>query len=374
MSTSVSSVVSHFPSAENGFTTTTSGSVSSGAATVGLNSVAGYANGEIAVFVIDPSDASKKQTFTGTIDTGGVQVTGVVWTAGTNQTHSAGATVVDYATATHISMVSKGILVEHNQNGTHSAITATSVAVSGATTLTGALTVKSYDGWITSANTWVYTSGTGTNVGTVTISGVDLTGSIQPGDRVSITQTTAKYAIVTKVAFSTDTVITLYFGTDYTIANAAITLPKYSHDKNPIGFNSSPAKWTVTTTSTTDRSTASASYATLTETLVVPIGVWDIRTKIPTMVSVSATSAMVGAVTLSTDASTETNPELTGSVLSRDSGTGASYAGGIINNSSFVTLAASTTFTLMGKTNAGTLLVRGSTETSIVLRAICAYL
>lgn len=126
MATSVSSVVSHFPSAENGFTTTTSGSVSSGATTVGLNSVAGYANGEIVVFVIDPTDATKKQTFTGTIDTAGVQVTDVVWTAGTNQTHALGATVVDYATATHISMVSKGILVEHAQSGVHSAALITS--------------------------------------------------------------------------------------------------------------------------------------------------------------------------------------------------------------------------------------------------------
>lgn len=119
MSTSVASVVSHFPSAENGFTTTTSGSVSSGAATVGLNSVAGYTNGEVVVFVIDPTDASKKQTFTGIMDTGGSQVTSVVWTAGTNQTHSAGATVVDYATATHISMMTKGLLVEHAQTGLH---------------------------------------------------------------------------------------------------------------------------------------------------------------------------------------------------------------------------------------------------------------
>ena len=119
MSTSVTSVVSHFPSAENGFSTTTSGEVASGAATVGLSSVAGYTNGEIAVFVIDPTDSTKKQTFTGTIDTAGVQVTGVVWTAGTNQIHATGATVVDYATATHISMISKGILVEHSQDGTH---------------------------------------------------------------------------------------------------------------------------------------------------------------------------------------------------------------------------------------------------------------
>jgi hypothetical protein len=119
MATSVTSVVKHFPSAENGFTTTTSGSVASGAATVGLNSVAGYSNGEVAVFVIDPTDAAKKQAFTGTIDTAGVQVTGVVWTAGTNQTHDLGATVVDYATATHISMVTKGLLVNHGQAGNH---------------------------------------------------------------------------------------------------------------------------------------------------------------------------------------------------------------------------------------------------------------
>jgi hypothetical protein len=129
MSTSVASVVSHFPSAENGFTTTLASTISSGATTVPLNSVAGYTNGETAVFVVDPSDATKKQTFTGIIDTAGVQVTSVVWTAGTNQSHSGGATVVDYATATHISMVTKGLLVEHKQAGTHSAITADSVTV-----------------------------------------------------------------------------------------------------------------------------------------------------------------------------------------------------------------------------------------------------
>lgn len=129
MSTSVASVVSHFPSAENGFTTTLASTISSGATTVPLNSVAGYTNGETAVFVVDPSDATKKQTFTGIIDTGGVQVTSVVWTAGTNQSHSGGATVVDYATATHISMLTKGLLVEHKQAGTHSAITADSVTV-----------------------------------------------------------------------------------------------------------------------------------------------------------------------------------------------------------------------------------------------------
>lgn len=123
MSTNVSSVVSHFPDTENGFTTTTAGSVSSGAATVTLNSVAGYTNGEPVVLVIDPTDSSKKQTFTGIIDTAGVQITSVVWTAGTNQAHALGATVVDYATATHIAMMSKGIKVNHTQKGNHKTLT-----------------------------------------------------------------------------------------------------------------------------------------------------------------------------------------------------------------------------------------------------------
>ena len=121
----VSSVIKHFPSAEEGFTTQLASSISSGATTVPLNSVSGYANGEVVAFVVDPTDASKKQAFTGTVDTAGVQITNVVWTEGSNQTHTAGvqitnvvwtegsnqthtagATVVDYATATHISILS----------------------------------------------------------------------------------------------------------------------------------------------------------------------------------------------------------------------------------------------------------------------------
>lgn len=129
MSTSVASVVSFFPDAENGFQTTLASTIASGAATVPLNSVASYTNGLPAVFVVDPTDPLKKQTFTGIIDTAGVQITSVVWTAGTNQTHTAGSTVVDYATATHIAMMSKGIGIEHKQAGTHSAITADSVTV-----------------------------------------------------------------------------------------------------------------------------------------------------------------------------------------------------------------------------------------------------
>lgn len=114
----VSSVTSHFPNPQDGFTTTTSGSVSSGASTVGLNSTGDYSNGDIVVLIIDPADSDKKQVFVGTIDTAGVQVTGVMWVGGTNQSHSTGATVVDYYDAAHVRMTTKGLLVSHNQDGT----------------------------------------------------------------------------------------------------------------------------------------------------------------------------------------------------------------------------------------------------------------
>lgn len=114
----ISSVISYFPSAKEGFTTTLSSSIASGAATVPLNSVAGYTNGDTVVLVVEPTSSTAKQAFTGVVDTSGVQITSVVWTEGTNGTHASGATVVDYVTATHMSMLTKGLLVSHNQDGT----------------------------------------------------------------------------------------------------------------------------------------------------------------------------------------------------------------------------------------------------------------
>jgi hypothetical protein len=159
MSTNVGSVASHFPDAENGFTTTTSGSVASGASTVGLNSVAGYTNGQPAVFVIEPTSATAKQTFTGIIDTSGVQVTSVVWTAGTNQTHALGVTVVDYATATHIAMISKGLLVEHTQAGRHT--------IGSSSTLTSTKVITDLSD--TNGNELIKVTATGSAVNEVTL-------------------------------------------------------------------------------------------------------------------------------------------------------------------------------------------------------------
>lgn len=118
MATVSSVTTGFFPTAKEGFTTTLASTISSGATTVPLNSVSGFSNGEYVVLVVDPTDATKKQAFTGQVDTSGVQITNVVWTEGTNTSHTAGATVVDYETATHWALYRKGLLVSHNEDGT----------------------------------------------------------------------------------------------------------------------------------------------------------------------------------------------------------------------------------------------------------------
>lgn len=133
----VSLVTKYFPTINEGYIATTTAQVSSGAAIVPLSTIAGLTNGAVFVGIIEPGDATKQQVFTGTVDTAGLRITGVVWTRGTNVTHASGVTVVDYTTGTDINMIVAGILKQHNQDGTHKAITAAGITNSTSYTQTG---------------------------------------------------------------------------------------------------------------------------------------------------------------------------------------------------------------------------------------------
>lgn len=83
------------------------------------------------------------------------------------------------------------------------------------------------DGWIPADQSWAYAS-----ANTITVpSGATAIYSV--GDKIKITQTTVKYFYVTAVA---DTTLTVTGGTNYTVANAAITSPYYSKAASPVGF------------------------------------------------------------------------------------------------------------------------------------------
>ena len=82
------------------------------------------------------------------------------------------------------------------------------------------------DGW-TAAGTFTYASAT-----TITVA-AGAAAIYQVGDKIKLTQTTPKYFYITAVA---DTQLTVNGGGIYTVADAAITSPYYSHQHTPLLF------------------------------------------------------------------------------------------------------------------------------------------
>lgn len=126
----VSSVVHLLPRANEGFNTTLGSTISSGASTVPLNDVTDLTNGSTIVLIIEPG-TSNEQTFTGIVDVAGSRITNVVWTRGSNVSHSAGSTIVDYITGTAFNMLARAFGAEHKDNGHHKNIVADSLTVGG---------------------------------------------------------------------------------------------------------------------------------------------------------------------------------------------------------------------------------------------------
>mgnify|MGYP001561850050 FL=1 len=97
-------------------------------------------------------------------------------------------------------------------------------------------------GWLIAGETWTYASAS-----TFTISG-DVTTKYPVGTKIKLTQTTVKYFYVIGTSYGApNTTITVTGGSDYSLANAAITSPYYSYadcpQGHPIWFN-----WVTTAT------------------------------------------------------------------------------------------------------------------------------
>jgi hypothetical protein len=129
-----------FPTASETYANNLSASISALAATVAVNSANEYADGDVATLTVDAGTANEA-TFTGVKASSPARFTNCVWTEGNlGVGHASGAPVIDYDSATHMSQVSKGILVEHKQNGQHRNINADSIQVNGSIIATGDLT------------------------------------------------------------------------------------------------------------------------------------------------------------------------------------------------------------------------------------------
>lgn len=82
-------------------------------------------------------------------------------------------------------------------------------------------------GWREVTDSWAYASAT-----TITVP-TDATTKYSVGDKIRLTQTTVKYFYIVAVAATT---LTITGGTDYTLANAAISDISYSKASSPLGF------------------------------------------------------------------------------------------------------------------------------------------
>lgn len=79
---------------------------------------------------------------------------------------------------------------------------------------------------------WVYASST-----TFTLAGVDARTKFPVGTKIRLYQGgVAKYFLVTAVAFSTNTTVTLWGGGVYSLANSSIDKPSYSYDASPSDY------------------------------------------------------------------------------------------------------------------------------------------
>lgn len=170
-----------------------------------------------------------------------------------------------------------------------------------------------WNGWQPAGETWTYrAAATDDPTYGFNISG-DKTSKYGLGDKINLTQTTVKYFIITKISYSSpNTMVTMYGGTDYDLANAAITNSFFSKAKSPAGFPFSSSKWTVYIEDLGDyyqTNPVSGTWYNLgTLYLDVPIGVWYLGYN-AILDGENATTAMTlnSKVTLSTSTSSATD-------------------------------------------------------------------
>jgi hypothetical protein len=226
-------------------------------------------------------------------------------------------------------------------------------------------------GWTATGESWSYASwDSDTRTGTITVP-TDATIKYGPGMRTRFSQSTGgtKYGIITKV---TATVLTIFFPDGTTLNNEAISSPVYSVHKAPLGFPLSTDLWALVVSSSNARSTTSTSFTSLVDELVIPVGSWHLDYRAYMSIALSTTNSRNAAISLSSNGTTETDPDMTIWL-------GAQNSSITIRNSVYckkeVNLTAETTYTLMGYVNSTNIsLFVDSNVTPLIIRAISTYL
>lgn len=206
----------------------------------------------------------------------------------------------------------------------------------------------------------------------------DLTGSVSPGMRLRVSQSTGgtKYFIVVAI---TSNSVTLYGGTDYTLNNETISSPVFSSAKAPVGFPLNPNKWTVETINTSDITQSSPADGTWYNAvnIVIPIGIWDISYFATLYLNKTGVSPILdGGTTLSTGNNSESDSEFT----SRMSVVNENIVGRMTARKTLLITSETTYYLNMmsRQSSISTVGILGNPSSfpnsKTIVRAICAYL
>jgi hypothetical protein len=222
---------------------------------------------------------------------------------------------------------------------------------------------------------------------------VNLTNIMGVGMRVRWVQnSTTRYGIITGISYSTNTLLTLYCGTDYGVLNTntyPISNFAYSAMKAPLGFPLQASKWSVRAvdgvTYTKTSPTSNTWYgqtnlmdggATLPK-ITIPIGLWKVGYKC--MGRSKATSGGFSRVetALSPSPSTASDADLIAVYsfsAAYDIGGALSFNGYMNCFPKEITLTTKTDYYLLIRTPNGVEINVQGVTSSTILEAVCAYL
>lgn len=235
----------------------------------------------------------------------------------------------------------------------------------------------SVNGWVSLGLTMTYASADSPTF-TATVPG-DVTGVLSAGMKLKLTQTTAKYFIITAApsyASGTGlTTLTLYGGTDYTLDDAAISNVYYSAMRAPHGFPMNPDKWTVEVSDTANRTKNSPENGTWcydglgSININVPIGAWELSYSVWAYF-VKADGAFFGHIALSTSTNSASDGGLMCGFVNNGNG------GNTSGRTKRVVVTSKTPYYLIAMvSSAGVSSIQFRNDRhAAIIRAVCAYL
>ena len=188
--------------------------------------------------------------------------------------------------------------------------------------------------------------------------------------------TVNKKAIVTA---TTDTTVSAYFGTDYALANSAITNFYYSLMKSPLGFPMNPTKWTVEVSDTLIQTQATPTinnWYNKGGNIVIPIGLWRVMYSACIGSDNTVISRVDTQITLSTANNTSSDQELDAGVAGYSPASNA-FVASTVAREKILSFLSKTTLYLNIRANssvANSYILGNSAYSKTIIRSICAYI